>query len=239
MQNNPVKLSIEREDRRKILIGFFPYVVDKYLEARRMIDPTSLALGMVDSYNQRIENEEQELQTAFRYFENLKPQFEYGKLSLHIDKKTTLVTVENYLRRKLAIRESGSTVSLRYLDNEASSTGYDAVFQLPERSIFLKILPGGVKALDYANSQMESARLANPSELWILTLTQEELIIEFEPIFTQNKILRGRVRTLRLTEVFKEVVGNDFEISIIQDGTDGFKLLAGKKRSGQGPPTAH
>ncbi|MDG6995642.1 MAG: hypothetical protein JRN52_06950 [Nitrososphaerota archaeon] len=222
-------MSIEREDRRKILIGFLPYVVDKYLEARRMIDPTSIALGMVDKYNQRIEYEQQELQTAFRYVENLKPEFENGKLSLRIDKRTTLVTMENYLRKRFAAKEAGSTVSLRYPEDTGGSMEYDAVFQLPERSIFLKILPDGLKALDYANSQMENARLVNPSELWLLTVAQEALNIDFDPIFMENKILRGGIRTLELTDVFREVVGKDFDISLLRDGSDDFKLIASKK----------
>ena len=195
-----------------------------------MIDPTSIALGMVGKYNQRMENEQRELQSAFSYVQNLKPEFENGKLTLHIDRKTTFVTMENYLKKRFAITEGGITASLSYHEEPIENMDYDAVFRLPERNIFLKLVPEGMSAIEYANSQMEKARLANPSELWLLTLSKEALDIPLGPVFLESKILRGRIRTLELADVFSEVVGKRYEVSLIKDGNAGFKLFASKKK---------
>ena len=103
---------------------------------------------------------------------------------------------------------------------------------LPNRSIYLKFVPKGIPVEAFANWFLERARSVNPSEYWLLTPTEEKIDIPFEPIFTEKRITRGRLRTFPLTSILSELVGKDYGLVATHDQDGGFRFVISKKQPG-------
>jgi hypothetical protein len=50
-----------------------------------------------------------------------------------------------------------------------------------------------------------------------------------EPIFTENKISRGRLKTFELVDLLGELVGKDYDVSGTYESDGGFKFVISKK----------
>lgn len=203
-----------------------PFVLSAYLETQKILNPAGLAASALEQYGRRASDQDEETMAMLSKIKNLKATFEDGKLTVHLDKKTMLELVEAQLKRIFAKEEAGMTATFRY--DLVSAKDLDGELRLPSRSIYVKFVPQGTSAVEYANSYVERARRMNPSELWLLTLTQERVDVTFDPVFRENGVTRGGLRTLALTSVFRELVGKDYDISATEED-GGYKFLVSKK----------
>jgi hypothetical protein len=113
---------------------------------------------------------------------------------------------------------------------------HDGELVLPTRSIYVKFVPAGRLAAEFAASYVERARSRNPSEYWLLAPSEAGIDIPFDPIFTEGKITRGRLRTFGLANLITDIVGKDRDVIAAYDGDKGFMFVISKKATV--PPTA-
>lgn len=196
-----------------------------------------MAANALSQYGERLEKSEKdnlaaqeaEMRDMVGEIKNLRATFESGRLVVHMDKAMVLQQVENTLRKSLARQEAGATATFKVDLGAVAVSDHDAELVLPRRSIFLKFVPEGVPVAQEAVSYLEKARKANPSEYWLLTPSDEHIDFPFEPIFSENSIMRGRLRTYTLPTLLSELVGEDYTVVATHEVGGGFKFVISKK----------
>jgi hypothetical protein len=221
--------SSEQEGRRKFLQGVLPFVLGAYLETQRILNPTGLVTTALGQNGKRVDDQDEEAKAMLNRVKNLKATFEDGKLSVYLDRNTMLELIETHLKRVFAREESGMTATFRSGSVSARDRDFDGELRLPSRSIYLKFAPQEIPLVEYANSYMERARGMNPSELWLLTLSEEQMDVTFDPVFREKTITRGGLRALCLPSIFRELVGNDYDVFATQENGN-YKFLVSKKQ---------
>lgn len=215
-------------ERRKLLSSGIGFVLNAYLQSRSLLNPVGLAAGAIDEYQQQQQDrQEAEMRAMVSQIENLRATFEDGKLVVHLDKSSILGLAERVFKKYFAAREAGMTAKFRI----ESGDDHEAVLLLPSRSIYLKFVPEGTPVSKFANSYLERARNANPSEYWLLAPNEENIDIPFEPIFSEKGVTRGRLRTLSVTDILRELVGKEYDLTATYDTDGGFKFVISKKQA--------
>lgn len=197
----------EVPERRKALLGFLPYMLNTYTQARSLLNPTAIAMKAINELDDRISEQEEDLKAVLRKITETKVTFQDGLIAVNLDQKSTLGVVESYLRKKLAL-VGGASSNLTPLTNL-----YDGEFRLPNRSVFVKFLKTEPNDEQTIQSYMEKARLTSPSEVWMFGLTEKKLEVTFDPIFTEHGILRGGFKLLSLREAFAELIGKNYTVT--------------------------
>ncbi|MGA2665423.1 MAG: hypothetical protein ABSF83_10805 [Nitrososphaerales archaeon] len=224
------------EGRRKFLRSVLPFALGAYLEAQRVLSPAGLVKQALDrDGGSAAADPEEEAREMLARVTDLDAKFEGGRLVVHIDRATALDLVEARLRRSFARSEAGMTAGLRRAPPHRQVADLDGEFRLSDRSIYLKFVPAGTPAAELTSSYLERARAMNPSELWLLTPGEEgtRVDVTFEPIFRERRITRGGLRTLAVSSVLRDVVGDDCDVVATQEG-DGYRFLVARQR----PPPA-
>ena len=223
--------------RRTALAEGLGFVINSYLQTRSLLNPTGMAANALDQYGQQLElsekeslsRQEAEMRAMVGEIQNLRATFDNGRLVVHMDKAMVLELVENYLRKMLARQEAGATATFKVDLGAAAEADHDAELVFPRRSIFLKFVPEGALVAQLAVSYLERARKANPSEYWLLTPDPQEIDFPFEPIFSENRIERGRLRTYTLSSLLSGLVGKEYDVVSTHEAGGGFKFVISKK----------
>jgi len=225
--------------RRKVLAEGVGFVLNAYLGTSRLLNPTGLALGALNQYEQQLTNQEKEqlgkqeieMRAMVSQIENLRATFEGGMLVVHLDRKVVLGLVERMLRKSLAREEAGMTAIFKLDLGSESEKDHEAEFSLPNRSIFLKFVPEGSPLAEFANSYLLRAQDMNPSEYWLITPSRDTIDFPFEPVFTENKISRGRLKTFNLATLLSELVGTEYDVLASYGADGGFRFVISKKQA--------
>jgi hypothetical protein len=224
--------------RRKVLSEGIGFVLNTYLQSRSLLNPTAMAMSALNQYEEQLTKQEREqlrkqeaeMRAMVSQIENLRATFEDGKLVVHLDKAAVLGLMERMLRKSLAVRESAMTASFNISLGSDSDKEYEGELVLPSRSIFLKFVPEGRPAIQFAVLYLEYARNTNPSEFWLLVPSGGNIDIPSEPIFSENKIARGRLRTFDLTNLLVELVGKDYDVAGLYERDGGYRFVISKKQ---------
>ncbi len=223
--------------RRKVLAEGVGFVLNSYLQTRSLLNPAGLAVNAINQYEEQMSKEERErlgkqeteMRVMVSQIENLRATFEDGALIVHLDKQTVLGLVERMLRNTLAREEAGMTATFRIDLGTGGDADHEGEFMLPSRAIFLKFVPAGTPLAEFANSYLMRALGMNPSEYWLLVPTGDVIDFPFEPVFTENKIARGRLRTFGLATLLGDIVGDDYGVLASYESDGGFKFIITKK----------
>ncbi len=235
--------------RRKVLAEGVGFVLNAYLQSRSLLNPTAMAVSALNQYEEQLGKQEREqlrkqeaeMRAMVSQIENLRATFEDGRLVVHLDRAAVLGLTERMLRKSLAVRESAMTARFNLDLGSDSDNECEGELVLPSRSIFLKFVPEGRPALQFAVLYLERARNANPSEFWLLVPSGGSIDIPSEPIFSENKISRGRLRTYDLTKLLGELVGKEYEVAGFYEAGGGYRFVISKKhpenpKLNDGPP---
>jgi hypothetical protein len=228
-------MSSETDDRRKALTDGLAFALNAYLQSGSLLNPTKLAanaLNATESASNRppesFDRQEDELRAMAKEIQNMKAMYEDGRLAIYLDKKTTLDLIESMLKRHYAKLEAATTAQFKTDLGPYRDKDHDAELVLPQRSIYVKLVPFGSTATQMANAYNERARSRNPSEYWLFAPTEENFEVPFEPIFTELRILRGRLRTFPLASLIRDIVGEGHDVLAQYDGPDGYKFTISK-----------
>jgi len=229
-------LSSEPIERRRALAEGIGIALNAYVRSGLVLDPTRLAASVLETLSgapadqgtRQPERQEAELRAMAGEIRKLRARFEGGRLAVYLDRETTLELIERMLRKTFATQEAAATATFRSDPLPAGDS--DGELVLPNRSIYVKLIPQGSAAAEFAASYVERARLRNPSEYWLFALSQETLDIPFEPVFAESRITRGRLRIMGLTSLIREIVGADHDVTAAYDG-EGFRFVIGEKRT--------
>lgn len=175
---------------------------------------------MLDQYGGPVDKKEEknparreaEMRAMVSQIQNLRARFDDGRLLVHMDKSAILELFENKLKKSLARQEAGMTAAFEVDLTTEEGKDHEGELVLPNRSVFVKFVPEGRSVAEFAVTYLQRARDANPSEYWLLTPSEQEVDFQFDPIFTENKITRGRLRTYPLAGLLGELVGKDYEV---------------------------
>jgi hypothetical protein len=223
--------------RRTALAEGLGVALNSILKSRSLLNPTGLAVSALNQYGEQLDRKEKEdlarkeaeMRAMVSQIQNLRATFEGGRLVVHVDKATVLELIENMLKKSLARQEAGMTATFKVEPGEGGEKDHDAELNLPSRTIYLKFVPEGRPLAEFAVSYLERARDVNPSEYWLLTPNEEVVDFPFEPIFTENKIARGRLRSYPLPGLLSELVGTDYDVVSTYDVYGGFKFVISSK----------
>ena len=207
----------EIADRRKLLGQAIPFTLNVFWEIRSNLSPTRLTaetLGRFSKIEDDLGNIQRvELEAVFR--EILQRNFHVerdGLLALSLSRQDLLVLIERILIRKF-VGEGAKTSRLDILPHTA---GRDAVLRLATRDISAKLYFSQSDAA-FLQSDLESAKRSNPSELWIFSWLSEvqERDLRFEPVFlSEFRILKGGFRVRNITSIFDEITEQRFSARI-------------------------
>ena len=219
------------------------FVISSYLQSRSLLNPTGMAVNALNRYREQLEQEEKEnlarqeaeMRAMVSRIQNLRATFENGKLVIHLGRAAVMELIEDMLKKTFATQEAGTTASFRVDLGANGETDHEGELALPSRKVFLKFVPEGRPLAEFAVSYLERARSASPSEYWLLTPDEDQIDFPFEPVFTENKITRGRLRTYNLTRLISDLVGVDYEVAATYDADGGFRFVVSKKQE-QHPP---
>ncbi len=236
-------MSSEPDDRRKALTDGLAFALNAYLQSGSLLNPTQFAASALnvadrssDKHAQEFDKQEAELRAMADEIQNLKAFYEDGKLAVYLDKKTTLDLIERMLKKYFARQDAGTTSMFKVDLGPYKDKDHDAELALPNRSIYVKLVPEGKSAGELADSYLERARSRNPSEYWLFAPSDEKLDIPFDPIFTEIRIVRGRLRSFGLATLISEIVGKDHDVVALYDGAESYKFIISKKQPA--PPIA-
>jgi hypothetical protein len=217
-------------ERRKVLVGAIGFVLNAYLESNSLLNATGLATSALNQYDQHLSKQEAEMRAMVGQIESLRATFENGKLVVHVDRITVLGLVERMIKKYFSVSEAGMTAEYRIDSGPGSDKDHDAELRLPDRSIYLKFVPKGIPVEAFANWFLQRARRMNPSEYWLLIPTEEIVDIPFEPIFTEARIMRGRLKTYPLTNLLSELVGMNYDLEVAEEVDGGFRFVISRKQ---------
>ena len=236
-------MSSETDGRRKALAEGVAYALNAYLQAGRVLNPSELAASALrggesasDQGGQQFDRQEDVLRAMGSQIQNLMATYEGGRLVVYLDRKTALELIERMLKKSFARQEAAATAMFRIDLGPYMEKDHDGELVLPTRSIYVKFVPAGRLAAEFAASYVERARSRNPSEYWLLAPSEAGIDIPFDPIFTEGKITRGRLRTFGLANLITDIVGKDRDVIAAYDGDKGFMFVISKRPTV--PPTA-
>lgn len=225
----------DKHTRRKLIIGLIPYAINVYAQARTYLNPAAILTQALEAYEKterQALRQKELLQAILDDWVDLQFTFENGKLCFLLDREMMLELLSKYFKKTLA-KEGAAGAILKTLPYDSSEErAFDAELKLPNRSIYVKLSLQDV-APENLSSYMEEARLASPSEFWLLGLKDEDVETKLEPVFLgENRILFGRLRRLGLSTVLRVVLRIDCGISVEQK-EEGIKVLLSNRPSTQ------
>jgi hypothetical protein len=228
-------LSSEPNERRKVLAEGVAFVLNAYLKTGSVQDPTELAASALATEprqdGENFKKHEAELRAMAGQIRDLKAKYEGGSLAVYLDRKTALELIERMLRKAFARQEAAATATFKIESGALRDVDHDGELALPNRSIYVKFVPEGSSTAEFANSYLEKVRSRNPSEYWLFAPNQEKLDIPFEPVFTEGKVTRGRLRVMGLATLISDIVGDDHVVAARYDVDEGYKFIISKKRA--------
>ena len=214
-------------ERRALLVKALPYLVAAYWEAGTQLTPSSLLTRILETYEnlrEDIASERDNLQSMLSDLNDLKINFEDGKLSFDLDRQTALDLIAAYLKKSFA-KDGGTTaISKTFAAELAELQHYDAELKLPDRSIYARLLFRELRN-DELSTFREEAQRRPASEYWLFCLKGKEFDIRLEPVFvSENKVMFGRVRCLSFSRILDEMLEKSYQVSATQKG-DGVEII--------------
>jgi hypothetical protein len=217
--------ALTKNSRRQFLVGLIPHVVKACLHAGKHVNPATIITGVLTEQEwkgREIFRGEDAVRAILSDIQNLRIVVENETLSFTLDKVMTLETIGSYLRGFYA--DEGSLTSSFQLLHDDSTAGheFDGELKLPARSIYVKLFTS--KILEDLSFYLLKARMASPSEYWLISLTGEEVDVPLTPTFLgENKVLFTRFRCLTLKTLLRRFLGVGYEVSVQKEG-DGIKV---------------
>jgi len=208
--------SLSDERRRKFIVSNIPAFVRACWQAKAFLSPTSLLDSLVktDEPHATILGDQNVIQSILGDVKTLDLSWE-GKDVIRFDLSRWMLLdiVCEYVRTQFTKQDS--SVSIRILSQgDAERSDYDAELKTCDKNVYVKLSledPGDAALA----KRLESAELLGVSEYWLFTLGNSESDIRLAPAFvSENKILFGRLRRLRIARVLREYLGEPYEVLV-------------------------
>lgn len=225
-------------ERRKMLADGVAFAITAYLKSGSILNPTSLASTALGNGTRTTDQGERSRETSelqpelvalAHQIQGIRATFEDGRLVVSIDKRTILGLIERMLKISFARQDSAAAAQFEVEAAPVADCDHDGVLVLPNRSIFIKLVPEGQDTVDFATGYLRRAVAANPSEYWLFALNEGELDIPFEPVFTEGRTLRGRLKVVDACSVIEDIVGEGHRVVGGRDVDGGLRFAISKE----------
>lgn len=232
--NDPAR----RIERRGVLSKIVPFAINAAWEAHAALSPGKLATVAVEEYKRigsETQEQQRELEALIAGVSSLKLEpISTRRFRLRLGAGQVLDLLESHLARSFA-REAKIGPGLTRSRGELV-----AQMLLPGRSVLGRVIWGSHSSdvIDL-QKELERARLANPSETWIVIVTsdfEQRIDVQLDPIFVgENRILQGRFRVLSIADLLGEATGERFSASVDPKSLteDSVSLILARKRGSQ------
>ncbi len=184
-----------------------------FIQAQSILSPGALMEAALKEYERsekEVEDQRGELSMLLKRLSELDVQVSGGRLRLTLTRPQALRLVGDYLS-KIYLPDGGASSELR---EAPSGSGFDGVMILPNFSVYVT-LEEEVPSTESIDAKVRKAMSLNPGQVWAFCIPEvQRHDSRFDPVFvSENKVLRGRLRVLPVSDVFKEISGGRLRAS--------------------------
>jgi len=203
---------VDQQSRRDLITKLLPYVAMSAIKVGIAGSPINVLTSAATKYNEDAEKTKglvRDLLPLIPGYEKLQVSVVGSNaVSLVMQRQDLLSCAEVYLSKVFKLEGSGNApAGPTRTDSEESMFPY--VLRLPFKSVYLNVVE---QLTDEGVSRiLEFARKANPAEVWIVSDSGKRVDQRLDPVFvSENKILRGRVKSVTTAEMLREFFGGKF-----------------------------
>jgi hypothetical protein len=213
----------EGNPRRELVTKLLPFVAVSAIRLGVLTSPLGIISSAANRYNETVQKPSEKIDDLLPLLPGIeKLQVEVTSpetVTLTLQREDVSWCAEEYLSKTFS-REGARGAISRTLASSGVEAEFDRVLRLPSKNIYLKLaveLPE-----DEAKRLLEVARKLNPAEVLVVTDRGGGLDVRFDPVFvSENRVLRGRFRTISTTELLAGFFGSRFEsrVEFVNDET--------------------
>jgi len=216
----------ESKSRRDLITKLLPYVAVSTIKAGITGSPLNVLTAAATKYNQEAEKTKglvKDLLPLIPGFEKLQVTVVGSNaVSLVLQRQDLANCAEVYLS-KVFKQEGASGAPAGPPQGEAEKGLFHYVLRLPSRSVYLKLVQD--LSLAEVSELMDFGRRANPAEVWVVADSGRSFDQRLDPVFiSENKVLRGRVKSVSTNEMLREFFGGRFAVATERAEKDALKV---------------
>jgi hypothetical protein len=207
---------VDPKSRRDLLTKLLPYVAVSAIKVGLAGSPLNVLTNAATKYNEDAEKTKgmvKDLLPLLPGFEKLQISVVGSNaVSFVMQRQDLQSCAEVYLSKVFKLQGSDGSPS-GSPQGEGGGAMFGYVLRLPFKSVYLKV----VEVLDEAEASklLDFARKANPAEVWIVADAGKSIDQKLDPVFvSENKVLRGRVKSVATVEMLREFFGGRFSVAL-------------------------
>ena len=222
--------------RRELIAKLLPFIAVSAIKMGVMTSPLGIITSAANRYNETVERPAErigDLLPLLPGIEKLRVEVNgAGSVALTLERGEVSSCAEEYLRRLYSLEGGGRTRVGVPSSAEGGGT-FGHVLRLPSRNIYLKVTEELTQ--QEAASLLDLARRMNPSEVLIVADTGAGADERLDPVFvSENKIMRGRFRSISTAEMLAGFFGNRFTSQVEFITPEEVKVTLGLRSSSPG-----
>lgn len=207
---------VDSQSRRDLLTKLLPSIAISAIKMGVAGSPLSVLAAAADKYNADAEK----TKGMVRNLLPLIPGFEKlqmttvgsNAVSLLLQPQDLLSCAEVYLSRVFKLEGADGAPSGPPA-GEFEKAMFPYVLRLPLKSVYLKVVEELTEV--QLSKYVDFARRVNPAEVWLVADRGQSIDQRMDPVFvSENKTLRGRVKTVFTSEMLGEFFGRKFGIEL-------------------------
>jgi hypothetical protein len=207
---------VESKSKRDLITKLLPYVAFSAIKAGVSGSPLNVLTAAATKYNEDAEKTKglvRDLLPLIPGFEKLQiTVVGSNAVSLVMQRQDLLSCGEVYLS-KVFKQEGADGAPAGPPMGEGEKQMFPYVLRLPFKSVYLKVVED--LTLSEASSLVDFARKVNPAEVWVVVDSGRSFDQKLDPVFvSENKILRGRVKSVSTAEMLREFFGGKFAVAL-------------------------
>ena len=205
----------EGNPRRELVTKLLPFIAVSAIRLGVLTSPLGIISSAASRYNATVQKPGEKIGDLLPLLPGIeKLHVETSGpdgVTLTLQREDVTWCAEEYLakvfgREGAAGARSGAPVG-------KAEEGFDRVFRLPSRNVYLKLM---AELTDRdAEKLLEATRALNPSEVIVIADRGGSKDTLLDPVFvSENRVMRGRFRTISTAELVSEFFGKRFEASV-------------------------
>ena len=198
--------------RRELVTKLLPFIAVSAIKMGMLTSPLGIITSAANTYNRTVERQGEKIEDLLPLLpgvERLNVEVSGpDAVTFTLQKQDVASCAEQYLAR--LFRSEGAAGSRA---GPASPSGeesrFDYVLRLPSKNVYLKLEDELTE--EGATRLLGAARKLNPAEVIVVARGGVSVDEVLDPVFvSENKILRGRVRTMPTSELLSAFFGDRF-----------------------------
>lgn len=189
------------------MLGMVPYVLDAFRQTASAVTPATLMLEALHRYDRRITDKEARMRSALAGFGEVEMSVSGRRIRLLFKGREVVELLRLHIGHEEGAVARGGFVA-------APAAGFDYEMRLPDRSVYVAVLDD-YPAEDALGGYARFVSRPDAPDVWLLTLAPgREVTLESDPVFGENTVRKGRLRTMQLSHLLRKALGADGPVSV-------------------------